>query len=114
MKTVIILLGALIVAPIRSPAGSAPSASAAQSILGAQPWPLPEAMEGAGSARYEWVGKHFTISGIAVRLLKGGHPLQLVNPAAPEDYGSGFEYLDPGSSPRAGRDPGWKLLSIEF
>jgi hypothetical protein len=51
-------------------------------------------------------------SGIAVEALKTGHPLQLINPAAPPEYGSPQDNVLPDTY--NGRNHGWKLFSIGF
>ncbi len=53
-----------------------------------------------------------SFSGIAVQLLKAENPLQLLNPAAPAQYGSGMDNLDQVSF--SGTGPLLKIFSIAF
>jgi hypothetical protein len=57
-------------------------------------------------------GRHINYSGITVQLVKTDHPLQLVNPFAPEEYGSGEDNVV--HSPITGKAHGLKILAIEF
>ena len=54
------------------------------------------------------------VDGSVVRAVRGGNPLQMVNPAAPAEYGDGrdvtrHEVDDPNQRPQ-----GLKLFAIEF
>ena len=60
----------------------------------------------------ELLSGQLTYSGIAVELLNTRNPLQLVNPAAPAQYGSGEDNVL--RDPISGRVSGWKIFSIEF
>ncbi|HVM49201.1 MAG TPA: hypothetical protein VMU04_14315 [Candidatus Acidoferrum sp.] len=60
----------------------------------------------------EIVRSNITYSGIAVLALKAQNPLQLVNPAAPPQYGSPADNVDRDFAP--GRSFGLKLFSIRF
>jgi hypothetical protein len=53
-----------------------------------------------------------TYSGIAVQALKTRKPLQLINPAAPPQYGSPEDNVL--RNPVSGEVSGWKLFSIRF
>ena len=57
-------------------------------------------------------GRYFTYSGIAVQLAKTDHPLQLVNPAAPSDYGPAEQNVT--RNPIDGRVSGLKFFSLQF
>ncbi len=54
----------------------------------------------------------FTFSGIAVQAIQAPNPLQLINPFAPEEYGSGQANATPGTQPC--KVIGWRFLSISF
>ena len=56
-------------------------------------------------------GRH-TYSGIVVQVIKAHRPLQLLNPAAPSRYGSGWDDLE--RFPATGSGPMLKLFSIDF
>jgi hypothetical protein len=60
----------------------------------------------------EIVSGQLTYSGIAVELLNTRNPLQLINPAAPAEYGSPEDNVL--RDPIGGRASGWKIFSIEF
>ena len=60
----------------------------------------------------EIVKGRVTYSGIAVQVAKTGKPLQLINPAAPPQYGSPEDNVM--RDPTSGRVSGWKLFSIRF
>jgi hypothetical protein len=53
-----------------------------------------------------------TYSGIVVQVIKAHSRLQLLNPAAPSRYGSGWDNLE--SFPATGSGPMLKLFSISF
>jgi|SRR5688572_3800678 len=61
---------------------------------------------------YEIVGQRFTFSGIAVQAVKAEKPLQLLNPIAPEQYGSGHDNVT--REPTTGNVNGLKIFSIRF
>ncbi len=72
-------------------------------------WPRP----GARQAKPNEIGLgKLSFSGIAVQLLKAENPLQLLNPAAPAQYGSGMDNLDQFSF--SGTGPLLKIFSIAF
>jgi len=56
-------------------------------------------------------GRH-TYSGIAIQVKKAKRPLQLLNPAAPPQYGSGWDNIE--RLPASGGSPVLKLFSISF
>ena len=58
------------------------------------------------------LGRRVTYSGIVVQAIKADNPLQLLNPAAPEEYGNGEESVT--REPKTGRVNGLKIFSIEF
>ena len=51
-------------------------------------------------------------SGIAVEIVKLGNPLELINPAAPAEYG--FAEQNVIREPADGKVSGWKIFSIKF
>jgi hypothetical protein len=53
-----------------------------------------------------------TLSGIVVQVIKAKRPLQLLNPAAPPQYGSGWGNIE--WFPASGSGPMLKLFSISF
>jgi len=53
-----------------------------------------------------------TYSGIAVQAVKAENPLQLINPAAPAEYGSAEDNLV--REPTGGKPAGLKLFAISF
>jgi hypothetical protein len=53
-----------------------------------------------------------TLSGIGVELAKTRHPLQLLNPFAPSDYGSSEDNVV--RDPINGRSSGLKFFAIKF
>lgn len=57
-------------------------------------------------------GKKASYSGIAAQLVKAGNPAQLINPAAPPEYGSGEDNLV--RDPMTGRARGLKIFSVQF
>jgi len=56
-------------------------------------------------------GRH-TISGLVVQVIKAKGRLQLLNPAAPAKYGSGWDNVE--WFPASGSGPMLKLFSINF
>ena len=52
-----------------------------------------------------------TVSGMAVQAFKAMHRLQLLNPAAPAEYGSGLDNLD---QPSGITGPALKVFAINF
>ena len=58
------------------------------------------------------VGRRVAYSGIVVQAIKADNPLQLVNPAAPEEYGNGEASVT--REPKTGRVNGLRIFSIEF
>jgi hypothetical protein len=55
---------------------------------------------------------HLTLNGIAVQALKADNPLELINPGAPEQYGSTDQDLL--SDPISKKAPGLKILELRF
>ena len=58
------------------------------------------------------VGRRVAHSGIVVQAIKADNPLQLLNPAAPEEYGNGEASVT--REPKTGRVNGLRIFSIEF
>ncbi len=58
------------------------------------------------------LGVNFEVDGVLPRLLKADHPLHLINPLAPADYGTGFENLS--LNPRTHQIEGISFLSFRF
>ena len=58
------------------------------------------------------VGRRFTFSGIAVQVIKAENPLQLLNPIAPEEYGSDEDKVN--RDLHSGKVDGLKILSFKF
>lgn len=52
------------------------------------------------------------VEGIAVQLIKTDHRLQLINPAAPAEYGPAEQNVV--RDPVTQRVQGWKFLSLQF
>jgi hypothetical protein len=65
-----------------------------------------------GKNRNKIVGRRATYSGIVVQTIKAENPLQLLNPAAPEEYWNGKDSVI--HEPNTERVNGLKLFSIEF
>ena len=65
-----------------------------------------------GDKPNEMKGKRLTFSGIAVQAVKAQNPLQLLNPIAPEAYGSGHDNVT--RDPATGNVNGLKIFSIKF
>ena len=55
---------------------------------------------------------HLKVDGILVQLVKTDNPLQLINPAAPERYGSAEDSVV--RDPASGRISGLKFLELRF
>jgi len=53
-----------------------------------------------------------TFSGVFIQAIKAEHPLQLLNPAAPPQYGSGWDNLE--AFPASVSSPGIRLFSLRF
>jgi hypothetical protein len=60
----------------------------------------------------EVVAGNLTLSGILVEAVKTGHPLQLLNPLAPAEYGSSADNVV--LNPINGKVVGLKFLAIRF
>jgi hypothetical protein len=63
-------------------------------------------------APYQISFGRYTVDGIGVQLLKTDKPLQLINPDAPEQYGSSDQNLDPDFI--SNKAPGLKILELRF
>ncbi len=99
----------------RAPATKAPPAAPSRSLQTAAELPteliLPSLEFEVAKANEIKVGK-VTCSGIAVQAIKSKNPLQLLNPAAPAQYGSGRDNVL--RFPLLGRGPLLKVFSIDF
>jgi hypothetical protein len=60
----------------------------------------------------EIVHGRMEVDGVFVQLAKTDHPLQLINPAAPERYGSAEENIL--RNPASGKVSGLKFLEVRF
>ena len=58
------------------------------------------------------VGRRATYSGIVVQVIKADNPMQLLNPAAPEEYWNGQSNVT--REPKTERVSGLKIFSIDF
>ena len=56
-------------------------------------------------------GKKFKFRGALIQVIKSGNPLQLINPFAPAEYGSGYDNVV--RDPIDGKATGISALSIE-
>jgi hypothetical protein len=54
------------------------------------------------------------VSGAAVQLMKTDNPLQLINPFAPQEYGSGFDNLIADRDPITGNYSGIAIVSVSL
>ena len=98
-----------------APPTNAQPARASQSLLAEAPGPgtlnLPSLEFAAAKPNEIAVGK-LTYSGVAVQAIKAKNPLQLLNPAAPASYGSGWDNVV--NFPFGGTGPVLKFFSIDF
>ena len=60
----------------------------------------------------EIISGKYLFSGAAIQAAKAKNPLQLVNPFAPAQYGSGFDNME--FDPTSGTGPTIKVFSIRF
>ena len=60
----------------------------------------------------EIIGKKFKFRGALIQIIKADNPLQLFNPFAPAEYGSGYDNVV--RDPIDGQGTGLAALSIEF
>ncbi len=80
--------------------------------------PRPLFLEGAPELTFyqtkanELAFAQYTLSGVAVQIIKAKNPLQLLSPAAPSEYGSGWDNVE--WFPASGNGPMVKLFSISF
>ncbi len=58
------------------------------------------------------LGVDFEVDGVLPRVLQADHPLHLLNPLAPADYGTGFENLS--LNPRTHQIEGISFLTFRF
>ena len=63
------------------------------------------------AAPNEIIGKKFKFRGALIQIMKADNPLQLVNPFAPPEYGSGYDNVV--RDPIDGKGTGLAALSIE-
>jgi hypothetical protein len=54
------------------------------------------------------------IDGAVVRAIRSGHPLQMINPAAPAEYGNGQDVVRHEANDPYQRPEGIKLFVVEF
>lgn len=58
------------------------------------------------------IGKKFKFRGALIQIIKANNPLQLINPFAPAEYGSGYDNVV--RHPIDGKATGISALSVEF
>jgi hypothetical protein len=75
-----------------------------------RPWETPLLVEKSTPNEIS-LGRH-QVDGIAIQLINTDNPLQLINPAAPERYGSADNNVVPDISTR--KASGLKLLEFQF
>jgi hypothetical protein len=54
------------------------------------------------------------VDGVVARAIRSGHPLQMINPAAPADYGNGQDMVRHEANDPYQRPEGIKLFVVEF
>jgi hypothetical protein len=54
------------------------------------------------------------VDGVAVRAVRSGHPLQMINPGAPAEYGDGQDVVRHEANDPYQRPQGIKLFVVEF
>ena len=54
------------------------------------------------------------VDGVVVRAVRSGHPLQMINPGAPVEYGTGQDMVRHEASDPYQRPQGIKLFAVEF
>lgn len=58
------------------------------------------------------LGVSVRVDGVIPQAVRTGHPLQLINPFAPPEYGNGFQNVT--VDPESGRANGIRFLGIKF
>ena len=124
MRSALIFLAAWVLAsigfgqsPSPAPPAPAPAAATAQTEGGRDTLRLTRD-EIATVARFQSetvtriLGVRVTIDGVIPMALRTRHPLQLINPFAPPEYGTGFENVT--VDPETGRANGIRFLGIKF
>ncbi len=66
----------------------------------------------SGARANEMDFDRYSLSGVSIQLIKAKNPLQLINPVAPAEYGSGADNVE--WFPASLTGPGLKLFSINF
>src|SRR5437763_874184 len=113
MKKCFILLSVFVVLAARAELTNAPPAAAQESLqteAGKRAKETPPVVK--EQKPNEIVAGNLTFSGIAVEAVKVDHPLQLINPLAPPEYGSPEDNVV--RDPIKGKVSGLKLFSIQF
>jgi len=113
MKAILVSMSLLAVATLSGQA-AAPKPAAGTSATQRSAPPIPEVSLEKKERPFEIKGNRFTFSGAAVQLAKKDNPLQLLNPFAPAEYGSGRDNLVAERDPVTGRPAGLKFFSIQF
>jgi hypothetical protein len=54
------------------------------------------------------------VDGVVVRAVRSGHPLQMINPGAPAEYGNGQDMVRHEADDPNQRPQGIKLFTVEF
>ena len=54
------------------------------------------------------------VDGVVVRAVRSGHPLQMINPGAPAEYGTGQDVVRHEANDPYQRPQGIKLFAVEF
>jgi hypothetical protein len=109
MKTILVLLGLLIAGSVLAEQPK-PADNSLNTVLTA---PLRGGVQVAPSQKpNEIIGDRFIYTGIVVQVAKTKNPLQLINPWAPKEYGTGDCNLDRDII--TGKPTGFKVFSIKF
>lgn len=120
MRTAVILLAALVSSSVCT--GQAldpptPTQASAQTEPRREPVALTRD-EIAAVARFQSdtvsriLGMNVTVDGVIPKALRARHPLQLINPLAPSEYGNAFENVT--VDPETRQANGIRLLGIKF
>lgn len=122
MRSAVIFLAALVFSSSSfsqspSPVAPAPAAASAQTETGKETLALTRD-EITTVARFQSdtvtriFGVKITVDGVIPMALRTRHPLQLINPLAPAEYGNGFENVT--SDPDTRQATGIRFLGIKF
>jgi hypothetical protein len=95
-------------------------AAVAVSLLGAsichaqdtRTFTAPKATQKTRNAAVKKLGPR--VDGAVVRAVRSGHPLQMINPGAPAEYGNGQDMVRHEADDPYQRPQGIKLFAIEF